>query len=414
MPIASLKVRNFKSFKELDIRLDMFNILIGSNGSGKSNFVRVMQFMHDLHEYGLENAVSLQGGIEYLTNLNVDPSEGLSLEAHIELQEPWHFVTIWTDRGNRRFEVTLNEIVYRVCVQPRHNGGSFQLSEETLTHLYQFRLLGAHKKEQVTQGRTRFTNRQGKIVVNSLLPPGVSAKDFNYIPRQTLSQPLEPMQLIFQHPGYYQPKPFDGIFTYDFDPTAAQYAAIITGKVKLEADGSNLAIVLRKILEDPEKMRELCALLKDLLPSFKTLNVERLGDISLLIQVNETYLRRRFLPAVFISLGTINIIALVVALYFEASQSTIIEEPERNLHPSLISKILSMFRDASRGKQILVTTHNPELVRQADVKDLLLVTRDKAGFSKITRPSEKKEVRAFLKNEIGIQELYLQDLLDIG
>jgi AAA15 family ATPase/GTPase len=39
MTIKRIKVSNFKSFKNLDVELGKFNILIGANACGKSNFI---------------------------------------------------------------------------------------------------------------------------------------------------------------------------------------------------------------------------------------------------------------------------------------------------------------------------------------------------------------------------------------
>ena len=72
---------------------------------------------------------------------------------------------------------------------------------------------------------------------------------------------------------------------------------------------------------------------------------------------------------------------------------------------------ISSVKEASDKKQIIVTTHNPEIVRHAGLENLLLVSRDKEGFSTISRPSEKEEVRTFLIDEIGIEELYIRNLL---
>ncbi len=72
-----------------------------------------------------------------------------------------------------------------------------------------------------------------------------------------------------------------------------------------------------------------------------------------------------------------------------------------------------MMKDASQNKQILVTTHNTEIVKHAGLDNILLVSRDKNGFSKISTPETNEEVQTFLKNEIGIDELYVQGLLEI-
>ena len=72
-----------------------------------------------------------------------------------------------------------------------------------------------------------------------------------------------------------------------------------------------------------------------------------------------------------------------------------------------------MMKDASQHKQIIVTTHNPELIKHADLDDILLVSRNKEGFSEISRPSEKEEIKVFLENDMGLDELYVQNLLEI-
>jgi hypothetical protein len=69
-------------------------------------------------------------------------------------------------------------------------------------------------------------------------------------------------------------------------------------------------------------------------------------------------------------------------------------------------------KDATKNKQIILTTQNPEMVKYSELSDILLVTRNKDGFSSISRPVEKIEVKTFLENEIGIDELYEQNLLE--
>ena len=64
--------------------------------------------------------------------------------------------------------------------------------------------------------------------------------------------------------------------------------------------------------------------------------------------------------------------------------------------------------------QIIVTTHNPEVVKYAGVDNLLLVSRGRDGFSRIYRPLEKDEIKIFLENDLGIEELFVQNLLEVG
>ena len=71
-----------------------------------------------------------------------------------------------------------------------------------------------------------------------------------------------------------------------------------------------------------------------------------------------------------------------------------------------------MLKDKAEKKQILVTTHSSEVVQHAGLENLLLISRDRGGFSRVSSPSEKEAVRIFLENEIGIGDLYKNNLLE--
>jgi predicted ATPase len=148
------------------------------------------------------------------------------------------------------------------------------------------------------------------------------------------------------------------------------------------------------------------------LPFIEDTTITTLEDSSFLLYQKEFDMKRP-VPSILISDGTINVIALITALFFGNESFLIIEEPERNIHPDLISKLVDMIKDLSERmeKQILLTTHNPLFVKNVDVENLLFVTRNEDGFSEILCPSEMEEVQAFLKNEIGIDELFIQNLL---
>ena len=79
------------------------------------------------------------------------------------------------------------------------------------------------------------------------------------------------------------------------------------------------------------------------------------------------------------------LIALIIVLYFEDKHIVIIEEPDRYIHPHLISKVIEMMKDASRNKQIIITTHNPEVVKHTDIENILLefsnITSTDASFA---------------------------------
>jgi predicted ATPase len=88
-------------------------------------------------------------------------------------------------------------------------------------------------------------------------------------------------------------------------------------------------------------------------------------------------------PASLLSDVTVSLAALIVALYFHDEDLTIVEEIERNLHPAVLGRLVEAIYDASSLKQIIATTHHPELVKYIRLEDLLLVSRE-AGFSTVS------------------------------
>lgn len=74
---------------------------------------------------------------------------------------------------------------------------------------------------------------------------------------------------------------------------------------------------------------------------------------------------------------------------------------------------MDMMRDVSfrMDKQLIVTTHNPAVVKSAGINNLLLISR-KDGFSEIIKPVENERVKLFLKHEIGLDDLFIKNLLE--
>ena len=202
---------------------------------------------------------------------------------------------------------------------------------------------------------------------------------------------------------------------YDFDPKKPKQAVPITGTRELDGDARNLTVVLQPVLGgNSSKKRAFVNLVSDLLPFVAGVGIDTLAYNALLTRFTERRSgKSNDMPASWASDGTISVLALVTALYFQDSKLAIFEEPERNIHPYLIGRIVQMMKEASETKQILVTTHNPEMLRHADLEDILLVTRGPDGCSTISRPADSEVVRTFLENDLGVQDLFTQNLLEV-
>ncbi|MCC6537261.1 MAG: AAA family ATPase [Bryobacterales bacterium] len=62
-----LSIEGFKSIRKLDgFELRDLNVLIGANGSGKSNFIAFFRFLREMVEQRLQVHVQKQGGADRL------------------------------------------------------------------------------------------------------------------------------------------------------------------------------------------------------------------------------------------------------------------------------------------------------------------------------------------------------------
>jgi predicted ATPase len=111
----------------------------------------------------------------------------------------------------------------------------------------------------------------------------------------------------------------------------------------------------------------------------------------------------------------VEVVALVVALFFTRFPKglVILEEPDRNLHPGLMGALMELFRDATERNQLLITTHNPELLRHAELDELVLIERDSDGNSTIKRPADQEGVKIFLEEKLGLDYLHTHQLLGV-
>ncbi len=419
--IKRLEVRNFKSFKKIDMELGDLNIIIGANAAGKSNFVSIFRFIKDIRTSGLDNAISLQGGVEYLRNMNIKASENLSIKIAYSSKYNIPNNSIYKIKNDDKFKFIIHEIAYEFALKFNKKGTGFSIAKDMLEYTITYQTL--EEKEKL--GKVFMLNENGKLKIKyKNIPEDIKRPITRYlIPSFANRIKLEKHDLLMSkdyllaYPFLFNRNVFDvsDIGIYDFDPKLPKKATPIAGKAELEEDGRNLSIILKNIVENKTKRKNLFAIVGDMLPFVKDVNIERLADKSILFSLKESYFSKQYIPASLISDGTIDVTSLVVALFFERKSFLIFEEPGRNIHPSLISKLVGLFRETSsrtkkNPKQIIVTTHNPEFVKYSNIEELLFVSRDENGFSTINRLKDREDIAAFLKNETGIDELYVQNL----
>lgn len=389
MKIKKIKVWNFKSFKYMDLDLANFNVIIGPNSSGKSNLISIFQFLKDISKQGIENAISLQGGNNFIFNLNSSRKESLKIEV---VFGDISFRTMTLLDKHRKQQ--LSEIIYTIELSLFNKSNRLKEFTETM--------------EYRSDSRSIYTlkNNNGNLELSGSLKK--SFRDFfpkqsDKIPNGTVLNFLEGLPFFV----YFSKL----IHIYDIDPKLSKRSIPISGLAELESDAGNMAIILKKIITNKKLNDKLLNFLSTCLPFISRIDVENQQDKSIIFKLKEKYSPNSPIPATLISDGTIEIIAIIYALYLEDGDIVVIEEPEKNIHPQILSILVEFMKDVSTKKQIVITTHSPETIQNVELNNIILVNRDNNGNSITEKPSKNKQIAQFLTDNIGLSDLFVDGFL---
>ena len=166
MQIKNIKVSNFKTFEKINVDLRGFNVLIGANASGKSSFISVLQFIEDIVKNGLDNAISMQGGVDYIKNINIGTSEKLSIELCIESKDKPIQFGFKREEDTKNIGLFFNEFMYAFGIEFYKNMKGYKVADEKLVvncDVVEFAKKEMKNKRQIGQGKFVYSRDNGKF-----------------------------------------------------------------------------------------------------------------------------------------------------------------------------------------------------------------------------------------------------------
>ncbi len=429
MQIKRIKASNIFSYENIDIQLNKFNVLIGPNASGKTNFVNIIKFIKDLISEGLSDAISIQGGINIIRNINLGASKNTSIEFQIECEE-MEDIMIFMSSQKTSLGFKICDFTYKLEIgYDSKNSNNWFINLEdisTSVEIYEAKIIKKRPpkiEEILSKLQINFKNKKGKYtsnytetkkipkykeLLNLIISSRFAKSEESYLDKsilegETITPILYPIRSFLEK-----------ITLYNIDRKLIKSEMLISGKRDLHPNGQNLPIVLDNILSNPYQNKKFISLVRDFLPFINRFFIKKKKKKITGFEFQEIFNKPEvYLPSFLMSDGTIDITLFIIIMFFEKKPFIVIEEPVSNIHPYLISKLVSIMEDVSDNlsKQILITTHNPEIIKYAGKDNILVVKRDKNGFSGIYRPSDKEELKTFLKNNLGIDDLFIENLL---
>ena len=357
--VQRVRVQNYKSIEQCDVALGQLTVLVGRNGSGKSNFLDAMQFVKDAIEQSPDQAIKSRGGINAVRRLStgrprnfsvmvsLNLSDGRSADYGFEI-EPWALSS---------FSIKWEKVVIRDRSGHANTGyrreGSALVEEQD----------GTLPPMQATQA----------------MPP--VSDDRLYLPNAAGLPAFRPVYDALRSMEFYRLNP--EAMTDLQSPDAGEL---------LRSDGSNIASVIARLSADKPLVK---ARIQDYLGLIVPgiVDVERvpLGPKEALQfrqQVDGATYPWKFFGGS-MSEGTLRALGTLVAV-LQLADSEVpvnfvgIEEPETALHPAAASVLIDAMREASSHTQIFITSHSPDLLDQFEPEtDTLLAVSSAGGTSRI-------------------------------
>lgn len=388
--LKSVRLQNFKSFRDVHVNLGLRNILVGPNMSGKSNFLEVFRFLQRVSfpqpgTLGLANAFT--GGFQEFTwkggdsNLIVITLEGAGAGAGRVPDADWRYeiAIVGDERGFIRVQ-----------------DEQLSLSTSGLSH------------ELIVKrdGGRSLVNKDGRDIV-SRVDPNRAALEFE----------------LPDWDGSFLRRSIASCYFYRLIPGVMGRPNPAAAPRFLNEAGDNLSSWLMQLQtrysEPFAKIRQVC---RDVLPGFADLFTWPTQQATVLIGSREDYLNRP-VSVWEMSDGELAFVALLSLIFAPPELSAdlyCIEEPENHLHPRLLETLVELLRQvqdergASGSAQLIATTHSPYLVDHVSL-DELIVFEKREGATLVTHPKDKAHLRALLESkELGLGDLFYSGALQGG
>ncbi len=335
-PLDYVTVKGFKSIASIEeLPLRPINVLIGANGSGKSNFIGVFAFLHAIREGRLQDYVRKGGGAEQLLHFGSKTSE--QIEIHIS------------------FEREVNQ--YRLVLQPTDDD-SLYLAEEVVS----FWDPSSYSRPYNVALQPRANGREASI--SDLRDPAASGV------AEWLRLRLGLWRLYHVHD------------TSDAAPM--RKTAKVADNHFLRPDGSNLPAFLYLLQnKHPESYSLIRRSMQRVAPFFDDFLLK--PD-----QLNEETIRMawrhknsdQYFGVSALSDGSLRFIVLATLLLqpeqFRPS-GILVDEPELGLHPYAITLLASLVKQASFKTQVILSTQSALLLDHFEPEDVLVAERAEGG-----------------------------------
>ena len=361
--IDYLEIEGYKSIKELKIELKPINILIGSNGAGKSNFISFFKLLKSIFNGQMQRFVLEEGKADGLLYFGTKSTSELRGSIHITQVE---------GKGDG----------YGFVLNPSKEGNLFFSLEGVGANRHPYRM-----PESAT---IDLSFNEESVVASGNYNSALFVREF-----------------------------FKKIYVFHFHDTSSKSSlrksCDVEDNLFLKSDGANLPAYLYYLkIKHPIIYKRIVFTVRSVAPFLDSFILEpsRINDDKIELRWTEADDPDSNFGASQFSDGTIRFIALTTLLLQpEPPEVIIIDEPELGLHPLAISKLAGMIEICSQKAQIIISTQSVNLVDQFGAEDIITVDRSTEEKQSIFRRLKREELAVWLEGHT-MGDLWERNIID--
>ena len=416
--ISTIEALNYRCLRYVRQAMRPFQVLVGPNGSGKTTFLDVVGFLHDLVNQGLETAVTAR------TNNFADlvwrqhPSQQFELAIEATIPDEQRALLEESDFSDVRYEVAIRAHPESGEVEILSEQAFLILSDTTSPR--QFSLfpspetppesLGTSKK-----GRTRrlFSKSYGgndNYYAEARPKQGLWRPAFRLGPRKSTLANLPEDETNFPVSTWLKRLISDGIERIMLNSEQMRFASAPGQGYGFRPDGSNLPWVIADLEKrSPQRLRDWVKHLRTALPDLEGVRtIERPDDRHRYIRL--LYQGGLDVPSWMASDGTLRLLALTLPAYLESLKGVyLIEEPENGIHPLAVETMYQALSSVAEA-QILMATHSPVILSVASPEDVLCFAKTEEGATDVVTGREHPRLRDW-RGETDLGTLFASGVL---
>jgi len=423
--LQRIKVSGFKSLERFELEFNQgLNILIGPNGSGKTNIINFIEFLSFLSRDSLLEAVRRSGGAGRIFRRNLFGS--LTKKISFEIEGVGNYAPIRKNefhRASYKFSADIdlsenNSAIYfsrqRLQLAPNEDKISllhkWPIDIEVDTTSEEETKTTFHALDKSLVGDAFVSRREDPSIED--IQKQISQYCGDFVRSRTLYQMLD---RFVDSAGAIERDLF-GAQSFNISPSIVRTPEDIASEPEIAQDGRGLAATLfalssaregyflpyvryrMQLFENPDHiMKAIISYSKLVNDSIESIyvapdTVEAKLRIFLTLRIGQDTMN---LPFSLASDGTAKWFALVTAI-MTTSSIFAIEEPENYLHPLMQKEIVNIVRSnfevPNKQAFAVMTTHSETILNSIDPNDMVLVHMDD-GRTIAKRPQNVEDIR---------------------